>query len=201
MLIDIGIMIKKVFKKAKSIDKIVYDMLNPADTNIVDMKINKYTMTINDKKLEKLYNYNYQNFSIVIFRRIFVQHFIIQVFIFFYSAFVTDKKDNVTEKSDLYEIMDISFTGTIFVIFLASFSEYFETRYYRLGIYTLFFVFIIHNIFDWLLEGYGVGMNMILFSIVTTFNLNLGNLNMFLLNVISCVNYIVKMVYEYNKEV
>lgn len=49
--IVIGSLIKKIFTRVESVDKSITDMLKAADTNILEMKIGKWNLDINDKKL------------------------------------------------------------------------------------------------------------------------------------------------------
>lgn len=198
-LINLGNLIKTIFSRAYSIDKSIYDMLNPADISIVDMKINKYTMRINDKKLEKLYNFNYQSLSLRIFRRIIFQYLVYGLLIVALN-FIKDNEDDRYDNG--YLIYIISVIGFIFLVAGATFTEKFQGNYYSYALYILVIFFLINSIITWFREeGHHICMYSVSFGIVISFNLNLGNLNIFLLNVLSCLNFIVKWVYDYTRDI
>jgi len=167
-------------------------MLNPADANIVDMKINKWTLNINDKKLERLFKYDKVRDSLFLFRAL----FFIVLMLFGFFTLLESQIDSDHQTAIMSYISLGIFLGFLGLLLLIMTSSY--QRYYYSFTSNIFFLFITAKFFfDWMYDGYMFNLTSALVSLISTFNYNMGLLKTVLLNTICIIEHIIRVNFTY----
>lgn len=165
-------------------------MLNPADANVVDMKINRWTLTINDKKLERLYKYDRIRDSLLTFRRM----YFVVLFLFGLFSLV----ESLTDYSEAFlSYIRLGIFLGFLGIYLLSMTQNYQRYYYTLTS-NMFFMFLTAKFFfDWSQKDFKTNLTTALVALISTFHYNIGLVNTFLINIVNVINHLIRVNFQY----
>ena len=108
----------------------------------------------------------------------------------FYSIYILS--EFINQKNDIQSYIRILVLILAILIILFMFTEKFEKNFYEFTIVFLYVGVLMKIIFDWEIYNIKVAFSTILVASVLTVNLNMGMINIFLINIIHFFQFVIR---------
>ena len=158
-------------------------MFTPADINVNEIELNKYSLAIQQKSIENKYNFLTKKQHI---EKVSV---LILLIVVIYGIFTVTILIIRTSKN--FGFISLGIFVFFILLWCVTLSDFYKKRYYG---YTRF-VFVVATMaklaLDWVGNPFYVSLGAILIPHITTANLNLGIIFIFNLNILYFISYFV----------
>ena len=174
-------MIKKIFKKPENLDSLIQEMIGLNDINAQEMKIDKYTLKIHDKRLERKYTFSRKKKTIK-FSRFFYLLILILATFYLIIALIIQPITN----SMYYKIIPVILG---YIAFGFTFTEFYSNVYDKAIISFNSAIILSKIICDWVWVSEIISLFTSLISIMSTCSISL-NVNIFPIYLFNIANFI-----------
>lgn len=166
----------------------IQELLNPGDTQVTEIKLNLFTLTIKDILLEKKFKREKLEVSIKHFRNYFVLLLIVFGF-YILTEYLVDTEDTTT---NLYYL--IAF-GIILLLISFTFSKPFKKTYYSISYMLVTMMVAIKVASDWITTSYEISLSAQFVVILGTVNkTNMNIIPVFLYNIGYVVQFCIRII-------
>lgn len=148
------------------------------------MKLNKYTLKIIDKGLNKKYKISQKKAMIVLARLYFV--FLLMIF-FLYT--ITDFLIRREEVSGYYKLGIIVF---FLMCFCFTFTDYYQHIYQNFILFMIYLAILLKIIMDWIATDFILTANTILVSFLSACTLNVDVMKILVINLLHLILFCIK---------
>lgn len=156
-------------------------MIGLNDINAQEMKINKFTLKIHDKRLERKYGFTRKKKTIK-FSRFFFLLVLILATIYLITSLIIE----ISENSLYYKVIPLVFGYLVFGI---TFTEFYTNVYDKIILSFKSGILLLKVICDWVFVSEIISLFSALISILSTCSINL-NMNIVPIYIINIVNFL-----------
>ena len=164
-------------------------MFTPADINVNEIELNRYTLSIKDASLEK--KFNFSNLRDIIKKTMLIYYLSLLLFLVYLIYSLVAYENKVFGFICLGIFFFLALLGIFF------FNKQLQKNFFMYAKFLMMLIISMKIIMDWMSDGMNTGLGAAVVAHISTLNINLGFLFTFMINIVHFISYFISLICIY----